>query len=37
LYVWSLDVYAVETTEECVVDYTHCTRSLHVRIGIGSL
>jgi hypothetical protein len=37
LYVRSLNIYAVEATEEGVVHYTHCTRSLHVWIGIGSL
>jgi hypothetical protein len=37
LNVGSLDIYAVEATEECVVNYTHCTRSLHIRIGISSL
>lgn len=37
LNVWSLDIYAVETTKDSVVDYTHCTRRLHIRIGISSL
>jgi hypothetical protein len=37
LNVWSLDIYAVEATEERVVNYTHCTRGLYIRIGISSL